>query len=51
MLLAQNIWKERNRDLEIATCAANHPGLPLRLQTRFRNRGSFQYPEIFQTNC
>jgi len=26
---------ERNRDLEIATCTANRPVVPLRLQSRF----------------
>ena len=31
---------ERSRDLEIAACPANHPDIPLRLQSRFRNRGS-----------
>jgi len=35
---------ERNRDLEIATCTANRPVVPLRLQSRFLNRGSF--PEL-----
>jgi len=38
---------ERNRDLEIATCTANRPVVPLRLQSRFLNRGSF--PELAES--
>jgi hypothetical protein len=32
---------EGNRDLDIATCPANHPETPQPLQSRFLNRGSF----------
>jgi hypothetical protein len=32
---------EGNRDLEIATCPANHPENPQPLQSRFLKRGSF----------
>ena len=45
---------EGNRDLEIATCPANHPETPQPLQSRFLNRGSFpklaHFPRAFSTH-
>ena len=32
---------DHSLNLEIATCTANRPVVPLRLQSRFLNRGSF----------
>jgi len=37
----RSAFEERIRDLEIATCTAKRSRLPLRLQTRFLNHGSF----------
>ena len=38
---------ERNRDLEIATCMANHRKIPLLLQTRFPDHGSIPLRSTF----
>ncbi len=46
--------EEGNRDLEIATCRANHPETPQPLQSRFLNRGSLpklaHFPHAFSTH-
>ena len=53
---APPLWHqvEGNRDLEIATCPANHPETPQPLQSRFLNRGSFpklaHFPRAFSTH-